>query len=144
MRREGDTPFRAGVGGWMPGRSADLRDDGRTVGGVYAFADAGLLAAPHELSAFLSVAATRTTGARGQLRIATGLHAGGLFPARQKDETALAVVWEELPENATRLATEALHRFWVRDSFYIQTSALWQRESRTDGWRFGMAVGWNY
>ena len=144
LRREGDRPFRAGVGGWMLGRSADLRGDGRTVGGVYAFADAGLLAAPHELSAFVSVAATRTTGANGEMRIATGLHSIGLVATRPNDETALAIVWEELPENAARLATEVLHRFWVRDSFYIQTSALWQRESGADGWRFGMAVGWNY
>lgn len=144
LRRESDTPFRAGAGGWLLGRSADLRADGRTVGGVYAFADAGLRPAPHELSAFLTAAATRTTAARVQTRVAAGLHATGVFPARQKDETALAAVWEELPGEAARFATEVLHRCWLRESFYLQTTALWQRQDREEGWRFGVAVGWNY
>lgn len=144
VRRESDKPFRAGIGGWVLSRSADLRDDGRTVGGVYAFADAGLLAAPHELSAFLTVAATRTTAARGQMRAAAGLHTAGLFPMRPNDETALATVWEELPDAGTRFAAEALHRCWLHDSFYVQASVLWQCESGGDGWRIGMAVGWSY
>lgn len=144
LRRESARPFRAGVGAWMLGRSADLRDDGDTVGGVYAFADVGLRPAPQELSAFLAGAISRTTERRGQARVTGGLHATGLLPSRANDETAVAAVWEQVRENETRFTTEALHRCRVNESFYMQGSALWQRENGSDGWRFGVALGWDY
>lgn len=147
---------RIGLGAWLlPG--ARLADSARPPFGLYAFADARLQSelrdADQGCSAFLSLSAAAQRPGTWEKRIAAGLAWTGLLPARDADETALAVITEDAGEPSfdTRgrrrwqASVEALHRVPLGDHAYVQAVLQWHRPltaaERSETWRIGLALG---
>lgn len=137
-----------GFGGWwLPA------DDGWW--GVYAFADAKLWSEPQldwqGMSGFISMSAAQAAGFELEERLVSGLSYAGLFPHRDEDITAFAIITENLDNGVQgrshkhqRQAWELLHRIHVTDSLWIQASV--QRQGGTGDevgpeWLAGLRIG---
>jgi carbohydrate-selective porin OprB len=150
---------RIGLGGWLlPG--ARLADSPRTPFGLYVYADARLHSEVHDAdqgcSAFLSLSAAAQRPGTWEKRVATGLAWTGLLPARDTDETALAVITEDAGEPSYdargrrrwRTSAELLHRIPLGDHAYVQGALQWRRAfevaERPDAWRIGLSLGLSF
>lgn len=128
------------IGGWLlPGADNSW--------GAYATADAKLFTESESsyqgLSSFLSLSAAKASGFDQEYRGVAGFSYEGLFPHRDEDTTAIAMIIE----HPRRQACELLHRFRLNDHCWLQASLQWQGQAvGTDQseWRAGLRVGWEF
>lgn len=140
----------AGLGGWwLPAHGGSW--------GVYAFADVKLWREAQldwqGLSGFGSVSAAQASSFERESRLVAGLSYAGLFPLRDEDTTAIAMIAEDLDgggdddRRGKRQAWELLHRVHISDAVWLQASVQWQNGIAVksgDAWLAGFSAGWSF